>query len=122
MIDFLDQFQSLLTFALKVVDFVPGRLVLRARRLESARGFLTARFLMDVTGDGLKDLLVQDSRSSLLILAPKRRPRGLDLPEKPVWKLTWDGFGILRVQHDAGESRELLVLLGDQVLHVRFPQ
>jgi hypothetical protein len=99
-----------------------GHLVLRARKLEQARAFLSARFFADVTGDGLKDLLVQDSRSSLVILAPKRRPRGLELGSEPIWKLSWDGFGLLRIPEDSGETRELLIILRDQILHVSFPR
>ena len=74
-----------------------------------------------MTGDGLKDLLVQDSRSSLRILAPRRVPRGLELPEKPVWSLSWNDNGALRLVEAGGRAPEILVLMGSQLLHVRFP-
>ena len=99
-----------------------GKLTLRARNFNATRGFLLARFFIDVTGDGMKDLLVQDSPSTLRIFAPRKARRGLTLQRDPVWSMRWDGFGSLRRgRSQKGGPQELMILLPQQVLHVRFP-
>ncbi len=82
---------------------------------------LTARFIGDVNGDGVKDLLLRDPPERLRILTPRRAGRGLVISPRPVFQVAVDRRArIVSAADPGGGPPELLVIERKQVLHVRF--
>lgn len=96
------------------------RLNIKLRRFD-----LTARFIGDVTGDGISELLVRDHPESLrlLMVRGERKGTGLNVIKKPLWELDLDEDALLRIERERGPGRaaDVLVLERSQVLRVRFP-
>lgn len=97
------------------------KLELSAKSFERARTLLLARFVPDVTGDRLKDVLIQDAPRRLKLFGLQRGGRGLALTSQPIATYTWgfDGWVSLPVA-PGGTDVEVLVRGKDRVLHVRF--
>jgi hypothetical protein len=93
-------------------------IAMKAHGLRDARGELLARFFGDVTGDGVRDLLLRDEPERLRLLMTRRAGEKLTVLDKPLWETAVAANA--KVVVDEG-SREVLVLENDQVLHVRFP-
>ncbi len=95
---------------------------IKAEGLRDARSELLARFFGDVTGDGVRDLLVRDEPEHLRVLMVRRSGDGLAVVEQPLWETHVDAKAQVLVHENARRGPpELLVLEDAQVLHVRFP-
>jgi VCBS repeat protein len=83
---------------------------------------LTLRFLGDVNGDRVSDLLVRDKPERLRVLAPRRQGDGLVLEEKPLYELALDKDASVAIERRRGQRvADVLVLEQSQVLCVRLP-
>ena len=96
------------------------RLTFKLRRFD-----LTARFLGDLTGDGISELLVRDQPESLrvLMVRPERGGEKLNVIERPIWQLDVHEDALIRIerQRKFGRQPDVLVQERAQVLRVRFP-
>jgi hypothetical protein len=79
---------------------------------------LTARFAGDVTGNGVRDLLLRDRPDRLRVMALRRTREGLDVMAEPLFETRIDKKAVLQVLE--GDPPEVLVLEKSRVLHVRF--
>jgi len=82
---------------------------------------LTARFIGDVNGDGLSELLVRDRPEHLRLLMMRRGRDGFELIDRALWELDVDPDArILLVRRQQGDP-DVLILEAGQVLAVRLP-
>jgi len=81
---------------------------------------ITARFVTDLTGEGMRELLLRVEADRLVLYAV-RSIRGKPIVlEKPLFELTVNKRAYLRVDEPPGKPVEILVLQKQTVLHVRF--
>lgn len=82
---------------------------------------LTARFVGDVTGDRVRELLLRDSPETVKLLMTRRAGDALAIVSRPLWEMRVheDARMVVRERRDA--PTELLVIEDAQVLHVRWP-
>jgi hypothetical protein len=83
----------------------------------------TARFLGDVTGDRISELLLRDDpeRLRLMMVRAGRGEGQLSVIERPLWELKLDEDARVRVQAVPGRALpDVLVIERSQVQHVRF--
>ena len=80
----------------------------------------TARFVDDVGGDGVRDLLVRTRAGMSLYLVRPGRSGGLVRLGRSVWDLELDEEADFWIEVLPDGRRELLVLEGNEVLHVEF--
>jgi len=95
------------------------RTAVKAKGLRRVRSEVLARFMGDVTGDGLHEFLLRDEEERVRIFLTRKTQGGLVIHKKPLWELRVDKDATVRV---VGGTKvpELLVLEPRQILHVRF--
>jgi hypothetical protein len=85
---------------------------------------LTSEFIGDLSGDGVRDLLVRDEPKHLRALLVRRgsaKGGGWSVVDQPLWQLDVDeDANVSRVDVKPNERPQLLVIEPTQVLHVRF--
>ncbi len=89
--------------------------------LRRARGSLTARFVADCTGDGVRELLLRESAEKVELFMLRRRGGELTLIDRPLWTMRVDEEARLELVERPGGSR-LLILETNLVHHVRWPR
>ena len=94
---------------------------LAADGLRHARSELVARFFGDVTGDGVRDLLLREEPERVRVLMTRRSGKGLTVVDTPLWetRIGKDASVVLD-EPAAGAAPEMLVVDDAEVLHVRF--
>lgn len=95
-------------------------LTVKAKGLRRSDQRKAARFLGDVTGDGVSDLLLREDPEELRLLMTRKDAGGLSILERPLWTSRVDEDSVVHVHHQDGEPPELIVIGDRQVLHVRF--
>jgi hypothetical protein len=97
-------------------------LAIKADGLRKSRDELTAQFIADVTGDGVRDFLLRDDAEHVRLLMTRKTGDGLAIVEKPLWEMHVEsGADLVVRENPRGGPAELLVVEDAQVLHVRFP-
>ena len=85
----------------------------------------SVRFLTDVNGDGVRDLLAREEpeRLSLHLVRADGKGGRLEVLDRPLWELRVDEDARVRFAErpEAPGRPDLLVLEEAQILHVRFP-
>lgn len=95
-------------------------LSVKAKFMRKASERKAARFLGDVTGDGVTDLLLREDPEELRLLMMRRTSGGLTILGRPLWTSRIDEDDLLHVHRPADGPPEILVLGDRQLLHVRF--
>jgi hypothetical protein len=93
----------------------------KAEGLRTTRREVTAKFFGDVTGDGVRDLLLRDDPERLRVLMTRRAGDGLTVVGQALWETHVAADADVDVHLPRRGPPELLVLEDAQVLHVRFP-
>ena len=93
-----------------------------ARDVRGAGKTVTARFLGDLTGSGVADLLLRDDPERIRVLAVRRTPRGLDANPRAIFDARIEKRAEVRIEPAGSGRPEILVLERSQVQHVRFPR
>jgi hypothetical protein len=96
------------------------RAQVEVKGLRRARTALIARFVGDVTGDGVQDFMLRDEETRLRVYLTRRTREGLSIPPRPLWEIRIDEAARVRLPPVPGRT-EILILEPEQVLHVRFP-
>jgi hypothetical protein len=97
-------------------------MAVKAEGLRKSRDELMARFIADVTGDGVRDFLMRDDAGHVRILMTRKTRDGLTIVPQPLWEMHVDsGANVVVRENPRGGPAELLVVEDTQVLHVRFP-
>lgn len=97
------------------------RVALKVEGLRRGRRDLQAKFVGDVTGDGIAELLVRDTPEHAALYMVRRQKDALAVIEKPLWETTVSsGARILREWSGPKGATEFVVLEGTQLFHVRF--
>ena len=91
-----------------------------ANGLRGARKGALARFVGDLTGDRVSEVLLREEPTRVRVLMLRKTKDGLNLFERPLWETTVDEDAQLVLTPPAEGRAELLVLGDKQVLHVRF--
>ena len=79
-------------------------------------------FFGDVTGDGMRDLLLRTSAETISIFMVRRNRGGLKVISKPVYELRVDEDANVHIGPQSGKKApDLLIIEENQLLHVRFP-
>ncbi len=99
--------------ALTVPVSVPAKTLHRSRRE------VAARFLGDLTGDGVSELMLRDDPALLRILMVRRTKGGLTVVERPLYQTRVDEGAELRFL-DGPAGREIALFDARSLLHVRF--
>lgn len=82
---------------------------------------IMVRFLCDVTGNGVHDLLVRDAPGHLKIQAVRKSRSGLDVMSRPVFEMNIDEKAdLLILWNEPDDCPELLVVEKKKILHVRL--
>jgi len=91
--------------------------------MKPSRSATVIRFFGDVTGDGIRDLLLRDSARQIKVLMARPTGRGLQIVPTPVFELRIDPRAGIRFGPSRGKRKapDLVILESNQVLHVRFP-
>ncbi len=90
-------------------------------RISTEREFRsTVRFVGDVSGDGVQELLLREDAEKLALHLVRARDDGLQLFERPLWELAVHEEARLKFAPRPDGPNDLLVLEREQVLHVRF--
>lgn len=79
---------------------------------------VTVRFFPDLSGDGVRDLVLREEPTRVKVLSCRPRRGGLSIEPRPLWEMRVSETA--RVVVGAGEAPELLILEEHQVLVVRF--
>jgi hypothetical protein len=79
---------------------------------------IAARFVGDVTGNGVRDLMLREDPKRIRILAVGRSRSGLTVSPRPLFEARVDKSAEVLVRE--GDPPELLVLEKTQLHHVRF--
>lgn len=93
----------------------------KAEGLRKSRREVTAEFFGDVTGDGVRDLLLRDDPERVRVLMTRKTGDGLTVIAQPLWETHVEADAELTIHEPRKGPPELLVLEDAQVLHVRFP-
>jgi hypothetical protein len=99
------------------------RTKIQVEGMKPTRGATIMRFFGDVTGDGVRDLLVRDAASRLKILMTRRTREGLKVIDEPAaFDLKIHERASIKIGPSRGRRRapDLLILERSQVVHVRF--
>jgi hypothetical protein len=90
-------------------------------RIEPDGPDLTARFLVDVTGDSVRDLLLRDTAGRVRMLPIQRDRRGaLSVGEREIWSRAIDPEASVEPIDGGNGHGEILVVDRTRVTHVRF--
>lgn len=88
---------------------------------------VSARFVADVTGDGVRDFLLRDTQSHLALRMVRRTGESLSMVDKPLWEtVISEGARVLvheprRAPGAKSAPAELLLVEDGMVRHVRWP-
>jgi hypothetical protein len=94
----------------------------KAEGLRKSRDEMTVEFVPDVTGDGVRDLLMREDAEHVRMLMTRKTKGGLTVVDQPLWEMHVDsGADVVVRENPRGGPAELLVVEDSQVLHVRFP-
>ncbi|MCB9892244.1 MAG: VCBS repeat-containing protein [Planctomycetes bacterium] len=85
-----------------------------------SRDRLSLRFLGDVTGDGIMELLERSESGRLKLLYMRRGRGGLEILPKALWNRTIPEDAEVEVLEGSRGAPELVVLEKHQLMHVRF--
>jgi len=98
------------------------RTKIQVEGMKPSRSAAVARFFGDVTGDGVRDLLLRDSASRLKVLMVRSTGEGIKVLDRPLYEFAIDERASVRFGPDRGRRKapDILVLERSQVLHVRF--
>jgi hypothetical protein len=96
-------------------------LSIRAEGLRRGRESLIARFVGDVTGDGVRDLLLRDEPGRLRLHMIRRSGEGLTVVPQPLSEIHIQDNAKVRIRDREGAAPEVLVVEDGQVRHVRWP-
>ena len=83
------------------------------------RGFLT-RFVGDVTGDGVSEILVRDRRERLRLYMLKKLKNSLILIDRPIWERTIEKGALVSLVDESDPTKGLMIREDAQMLVVRF--
>lgn len=98
------------------------RTEIKVEGMRASRSVAVVDFFGDVTGDGMRDLLLRDSAEQVSVYMVRRSRNGLQVISKPVYKLRVDEDAKLHIGPQRGKKApDLLIIEETQVLHVRFP-
>jgi hypothetical protein len=82
---------------------------------------IMVRFLCDVTGNGVHDLLVRDAPGHLEIQAVRKSRSGLEVMSRPVFEMNIDEKAdLLILWNEPDDCPEILVVEKKKILHVRL--
>jgi hypothetical protein len=129
--DLIDQIRSASSESIEVDFFVylnrggafPKRPDVNWTVTVALRNFdLTLRFVGDVDGDRLGELLVRDLPERLRLVRLGQRREGLEvLPQAPLFELEIDPEAIVRIRpRDAGQPADVMAVEETKVWFVRF--
>jgi hypothetical protein len=128
--DLIDQLRSAASETIDAQLFVyrsdKGRLARRPglswRYTVPIKAFLpTVRFVGDVTGDRVAELVVRDQPGRVQLYMMRAQGEGWTLVERPLWESSCDPGMDLWVRRPPGRSTKDLVLVeSSRVVHVRF--
>jgi len=98
------------------------RTKIQVEGMKPRRGETIVRFFGDVTGDGVRDLLLRDSASRLKVLMVRRSGEGIKVLDKALYEVRIDEDARIRVGPERGRRKapDVIVLERRQALHVRF--
>lgn len=82
---------------------------------------LQLRFCGDLTGDGVRELLVRDRGEHLAVYWMRSRRGVLEIVPKELWEMNLDEDAELVLLDRQGARQEFAILEDKQLLHVRFP-
>jgi len=106
------------------------RTAVQATALRLGRRVIQSRFFADLSGDGIRELLVRNEEESLKLLYTRRRGDSWTVLEEPLWSQRLDRRarvvvptqirGAVAPGVGAPGEKDLLILESYQLLHVRF--
>ncbi|MCE9637763.1 MAG: VCBS repeat-containing protein [Planctomycetes bacterium] len=94
---------------------------LKADGLRKARDVLVARFIGDVTGDGIREILLRDEPTRLRLHMVRRTKDGLTVVPQPLFETFVTPDARIVVREHAKSPPEVLILEDTLVRHVRWP-
>jgi hypothetical protein len=97
------------------------RLTVKGEAMRGGGGQMELRFCGDLTGDGVRELLVRDRSEHLAIYWTRARRGALEILEQPLWEANLHEDAELELLERTGARQELAILEVTQLLHVRFP-
>ena len=92
-----------------------------AKGLRNARKGVTTRFLGDLTGDGVSEMLVRDDPARVRVHMVRKSGERLQLVDRPLFATPVNERAELVFLGEAGRT-ELVLFDDDDLLHVRFGQ
>ncbi|MEE8107318.1 MAG: VCBS repeat-containing protein [Planctomycetota bacterium] len=97
------------------------RTAVQATALRLGRRVIQSRFFADLSGDGIRELLVRNEEKSLKVLYSRRRGDSWTVLEEPLWSQRVDKRARVIVPTPTPtEKKDILILESYQLLHVRF--
>lgn len=94
----------------------------KAEEMQMVRTATLASFMGDITGDGVRDLLIRDHPGRLRFYMVRSRGGKMAVIDRPLREIKIDEDGWLLVHESPdGGPPQLLVLESRQIVHVRFP-
>ena len=97
------------------------RTAVQATALRLGRRVIQSRFFADLSGDGIRELLVRNEEKSLKVLYSRRRGDSWTVLEEPLWSQRVDKRARVIVPTPTStEKKDVLILESYQLLHVRF--
>lgn len=100
---------------------VTRKVKIKIENLSRARRDFTARFIGDVTGDGLQDLLVRRSETAIDLYMLKKQNDQLVFLERAVWQATIDEDARIIAERTGPKGApEILVVSNTKVVLTRF--
>ncbi len=89
--------------------------------LRSSRREIVSRFFGDVTGDGVREMLLRDEPERLKILMLRNNQGELSVEARPLWELRISAESDLALVPGPASNPDLLIIERTRLLHVRFP-
>jgi hypothetical protein len=101
--------------------FAPSPMLRHDMRLALGGGDSAARLLVDLTGDGVRDLVIRDTPELVRVLPVQRGRDGtLSVRDRPIWRLDINEDAEIEWADVGADRGELLVVEETQVMHVRL--
>ncbi|MBK9384848.1 MAG: VCBS repeat-containing protein [Planctomycetes bacterium] len=97
------------------------RLTVKGETMRGGGAQMELRFCGDLTGDGVRELLVRDRSEHLAIYWVRSRRGALEVLPQALWEMKLDEDAELLLLDRTGQRQELAILEEGQLLHVRFP-
>lgn len=89
--------------------------------LRNSRREIVSRFFGDVTGDGVRDLMLRAEPELLKVLMVRESEGRLSVESRALWEIRIDAEADLAVIPGPGAASDLLIIERTRLLHVRFP-